>query len=102
MSRLVQLAVAIATGIARNQAQRRRAMFALTSAALAMLALGVTLLWNVFPQHPLFFVIYWFACGWLTICVLLLAIYDLVMVVRAGRKERKAARRQFFGNDDRR
>jgi hypothetical protein len=102
VSRFAQLAVAIATGIARNQAQRRRAMFVLTSSALAMLALGVTLLWNVFPQHPLFFAIYWLACVWLTICVLLLAIYDLVMVVRAGRREREAARRQIFGNDDRR
>lgn len=102
MNRFVQLAVAIATGIARSQAQRRRAMFVLTTAALALLFIGITVLWNVFPEHPLFFVIYWFACGWITVCVLLLAIYDLLMVVRRSRQERESARRQIFGKDDRR
>ena len=102
MNRFIQLAVAIATGIARSQAQRRRVMFVLTTSALALLFIGITVLWNVFPGHPLFFAIYWLACGWITICVLLLAIYDLLMVVRRGRQERESARRQFFGNDDRR
>lgn len=102
MNRPIQLAVAIAAGIARSQAQRRRAMFVLTAAALALVFMGITVLWNVFPRHPLFFAIYWLACAWLTICVLLLAIYDLVMVVRSGRQERESARRQILGNDDRR
>jgi hypothetical protein len=101
VSRPVQLAIAIATGIARNQSQRRRAMFALTVAALLLLLAGVTALWNAFPEHPLFFAIYWMACGWLSICVMLLAVYDLMMVVRRGRKEREAARREIFGNDER-
>jgi hypothetical protein len=102
VNRPLQLAVAIATGIARSQPQRRRAMFVLTAAALAMVFLGVTMLWSVFPGHPLFFAIYWLACAWITVCVLLLAIYDLLMVVRRGRQERESARRQIFGNDDRR
>jgi uncharacterized membrane protein len=101
VSRLVQLSVAIATGIARSQSQRRRAMFALTVAALLLLLVGITVLWSVFPDHPLFFAIYWMACAWLAICVMLLAVYDLMMVVRRGRKERESARRELFGNDDR-
>jgi membrane protein implicated in regulation of membrane protease activity len=100
VNRFLQLTIAITTGIARDQSQRRRVMFALTLAALAMLFLGTFLLWSTFAAHPLFFAIYWLACVWLVICVLLLAIYDLLQVIRHGREEHAAARRKIFKDID--
>lgn len=92
--------IRIATGIARDQRQRRRTISALLAATLVLLGLGVFPLWDSFATHPLFFAIYWLVCAWLTICVLLLAIYDLLMVIRRGREERAAARRRIFPDSD--
>ena len=92
--------LSIAAGIARDQSQRRRAMFVLTLAALAMLFAGTFALWTALAAHPLVFAIYWLACGWLVICVLLLAIYDLLVVIRRGREEHIAARREIFKDLD--
>jgi len=92
----VAFIVGVAGGIALNQWQRRRAMFFLTLATIAMLALGTFVIWDSFRGHPIFFVVYWFACGWLAICVMLLAIYDLLMVIRRGRREHEAARKKMF------
>lgn len=75
-------------------------MFFLTLAALLLAFLGSTVLWSVFVQHPLFFAIYWLACAWITICVMLMAIYDLLMVIRSGRAARRAARREMTGRED--
>jgi fatty acid desaturase len=100
MSRFLRLTISIAKGIAFDQRQRRSAMFALTLAALAMLFLGTFLLWNLFAVHPLLFAIYWLVCIWLVACVLLLAIYDLAIVLRRGREEHAAARREIFKDID--
>lgn len=89
----------LTTGIARDQDRRRQAISALLVVVLAMLALGVFALWTTFTTHPLFFALYWLACGWITICVALLAAYDLLMVIRRGREERAAARRRILGDD---
>ncbi len=100
MNRFLRLTIAIAKGLAFHQRQRRSAMFSLTLAALAMVFFGTFLLWSFFVTHPLFFALYWLACLWLVICVLLLAIYDLLIVVRRGREEHAAARRKFFKDID--
>ncbi|HEY8900029.1 MAG TPA: hypothetical protein VIM61_06425 [Chthoniobacterales bacterium] len=98
--RALRLILAISTGIARDQGQRRRAISILLAATLVLLGVGIFPLWNFFASHPLFFAIYWLVCAWLTICVLLLAIYDLLMVIRRGREERAAARRRMFSDLD--
>jgi hypothetical protein len=100
VDKFLRLVFQVSTGIARDQRRRRQIMAALLAAALALLGLGVFPLWNAFAAHPLFFALYWLLCGWLTICVLLLAIYDLLMVIRAGREEREAARRRIFQDPD--
>ena len=96
----VRFILNLATGIALSQWQRRRAMFFLTLTAILMLFLGTFVIWESFRGHPIFFVIYWFACGWLAICVILLAVYDLLMVLRSARKEHAAARRKIFKDLD--
>jgi hypothetical protein len=99
VNRFAALCIAIATGIARDRGQRRRTMFALTILTLVVFFIGVAFLWNIFPAHPLFFALYWLACGWLAICMCLLAIYDLLSVARQGRREREEMRRRIFRDD---
>jgi flagellar biosynthesis/type III secretory pathway M-ring protein FliF/YscJ len=65
-----------------------------------MLFVGTFLLWSAFAAHPLFFAIYWLLCAWLVICVLLVAIYDLLMVMRRGREEHAEARKNIFRDLD--
>ncbi len=100
MNRFLRNIFAVAAGIAHDQTQRRGAMFTLTLAALGMVFAGTFLLWGLFAAHPLFFAFYWLACVFLVTCVLLLAIYDLLMVMRRGREEHAAARREIFKDID--
>ena len=100
MRKFLQLVLAIATGLALSQTQRRRTMFMLTLGALIMLFGGAFPLWQIFTKHPLFFAIYWLACVGIVICVLLLSIYDLLQVMRRGREEHNAARREIFKDID--
>lgn len=87
----INLVISVTTGIAFEQRIRRQAMFALTLAALVMLFVGVTFLWHAFADHPLFFAIYWLVCAWLTISAMLLSIYDLLVVIRRQRADRRGA-----------
>lgn len=75
-------------------------MFLMTIAALLLVSLGATVLWSSFVEHPLLFALYWLACVWITVCVMLMAIYDLLVVIRAGRAARRAARRELTGRED--
>ncbi len=87
----INLLISVTTGIAFDQRTRRQAMFAITLAALVMLFVGATLLWQTFTDHPLFFAIYWLVCAWLTISAMLLSIYDLLVVIRRHRADRRRA-----------
>ncbi|MGC1481518.1 MAG: hypothetical protein WA771_13535 [Chthoniobacterales bacterium] len=88
---MIDLILRITTGIALDQRVRRKAMFAITLAALALLFVGTTLLWSTFADHPVFFAIYWLICAWLTVSAMLLSIYDLLVVTRRHRAERRRA-----------
>jgi len=45
-------------------------------------------------QHTLAFVIFWFACAWLTVLALLLALFDLLIIRAEARKARKVLSEQ--------
>lgn len=100
MKRFAGLVFHLAAGIARDLTARRQVISALLLLVLAMFALGIFAFWDAFSVHPLIFALYWLACGGLTLGVALLAAYDLLMVLRQGREERLAARREIFGTDD--
>jgi MFS-type transporter involved in bile tolerance (Atg22 family) len=100
MSRFLRFVIAVSIGISRDQWQRRRVIFILLLAAMSMFAAGTFLLGNWFATHPLAFAIFWLACAWILVCVILLAIYDLLLVMRRGREERRAARREIFKDID--
>ncbi|MDQ6861551.1 MAG: hypothetical protein M3032_10420 [Verrucomicrobiota bacterium] len=68
-------------------------MLALVVGAVVMLGLGATLLREILNprEHPVWFISYWLACAWLTISMLLLAVFDLLLV----RAQARAARKDF-------
>lgn len=96
MNRFLRFVVAVSIGISRDQFQRRRVIFILLLGAMSLFAAGTFLLGGWFSTHPLAFAIYWLACAWILVCVILLAIYDLLLVIRRGREERRSARRDIF------
>ena len=84
-------AVHATRGLIRDQTMRRKTMFVLLVVALVMLFLGSTFLPGFLNarEHPVWFTIYWFACGWLTLTAMLLALFDLLMVRVAARRAKK-------------
>lgn len=65
--------------------------------AVVMLGAGLTVLrpWLNPQEHPWRFILYWFACAWETLLVLLLALLDLLLVRAQARATRKAIAEGF-------
>jgi len=57
-------------------------MFILLLVALALLFSGTTFLKTTLNprEHPIWFILFWIVCGWLTVTALLLAVFDLLIV----------------------
>ncbi len=62
-----------------------------------MLVAGLTILqpWLNPHEHPWRFVFFWFACGWLTLLMLLMALFDLLLVRVQARSAQKRMREAF-------
>jgi len=86
----------VTRGILFDPRTRRWAMFFLLLAALAMVFAGWTYLDGMLPM-PWGFIAYWFVCGWLTLAALLLALWDLLLVRAAARRERRKLEKQTIG-----
>jgi hypothetical protein len=84
-------------GVIRDQNVRRRSMFALLVIALVLLFSGSTFLApTITPrEHPGWFILYWFVCGWLTLTAMFLAFFDLLMVRLQARKTQRMLREDF-------
>jgi hypothetical protein len=69
-------------GLVRDQNTRRKTMFMLLVVALVLLFAGSTFLQSLLNphQHPVWFMLFWFVCGWLTLTAMLLAVFDLLRV----------------------
>jgi hypothetical protein len=67
------------------------------SVAVGMLIAGLTVLrpWLNPHEHPWRFILYWFACAWETLLVLLLALLDLLLVRAQARAARRAFQEEF-------
>ncbi|HEX8680204.1 MAG TPA: hypothetical protein VF683_09605 [Chthoniobacterales bacterium] len=65
----------------------------LLAAAVLMIVLGSTVLehWLALHGHLLWFILFWVACGWLTVTALLLALFDILMLRVQARAARKAS-----------
>jgi hypothetical protein len=82
-------------GLIRDRALRRRLMFVLTGVALLLVVAGSTLMPISAADHPVFFIGYWFVCGWITLTALLVALFDILMVRRESRAQRKELQRDI-------
>jgi hypothetical protein len=84
-------------GVIRDQNVRRRTMFALLVIALVLLFSGSTFLApTITPrEHPGWFILYWFVCGWLTLTAMFLAFFDMLMVRLEARKAQRTLREKF-------
>ena len=84
-------------GVIRDQKARRKMMLALIAVALILLVAGLALLQSSLnPRvHPVWFILFWITCGWLTLTALLLAALDLLMVRMEARKIERSLREKF-------
>ena len=86
-------------GLLRDQTMRRKTMFWTVIVAVAMLFCGATFLAPVLDPRtrPGWFILYWLACAWVTVTVVLLAIFDLLLVRAQARAEKRALAREDVG-----
>jgi hypothetical protein len=95
--RVISFAAHAARGLVRDQTMRRRAMWWTVILALVMLFCGATFLapWLDPKIRPGVFLLYWLACAWVTVTVVLLAIFDLLIVRTQARMERRSLARKL-------
>ena len=86
---MFRLIIPITRGIIREQRVRRSVIFFVMLGALVMLFIGATFLERWLREHPVLFVLYWFACAGATLTAMLLALYDLIAVRAANGRERR-------------
>ena len=94
---MLRTIILVTRGIILDPRVRRWAMFILLMAALAMVFAGYTFLAGTLST-PWNFIVYWGACGWLTFAALMLALWDLLMVRAAARRERRRLEKQVLGH----
>jgi biotin transporter BioY len=84
-------------GVIRDQNTRRKCMLVLLVTALVLLVCGSTFLHPILNprEHLAWSLLFWFACLWLTLTALLLAIFDLLIVRSQARKVRRALREKY-------
>jgi hypothetical protein len=68
-----------------------------TAVALILLVTGLTVLrpWLAPHEHPARFILFWLACAWETLLVILLALYDLLLTRAQEREARQALREEM-------
>ena len=90
----------ITRGILLDRQMRRKTMFFAMLAALVMLFGGLTFLAAMLRNEPLYFMLFWAACGWLTILAFLLAVYDMLVLRGEAARERRKLKSDIFGPDE--
>ena len=93
---MVKFIIQISKGIIRDTATRRSAMFYALLVALSMLFVGSVLIDRWLREHVVFFLAWWGACAWLTVLAVLLALFDMLVVRAAARRERRRLEREFL------
>lgn len=61
---------------------------------------GLTFLASLLRQHPIFFVVYWLSCFALTTVALGIALYDLSVMRKRMREEKRSAFDRAFGDTE--
>jgi protein-S-isoprenylcysteine O-methyltransferase Ste14 len=95
--RMLPFTIHATRGLLRDQRSRRKTMAVSLVIAVALLVAGLTVFrpWLDPHEHPWRFTLYWLACAWETVLVLLLALFDLLLVRAQTRAARKAIRERL-------
>ncbi len=75
-------------------------MFFAMLGALIWLFLGATFFDAWLRARPLLFLIYWAACGWVTLLAFLLAVFDVLMIRAATHRERRRLAAEFLKKEE--
>jgi hypothetical protein len=94
---MVPFTVHATRGLLRDQQSRRKTMTVSLIIAVVLMVAGLTVLrpWLDPQEHPWRFILYWLACAWEIVLVLLLALFDLLLVRAQTRAARKLLAEQF-------
>jgi hypothetical protein len=80
---------------------RRTVLFFVVLGAMLMAFVGAVLLGNwLTTERPILFLLYWGACAWLTLLSILLALYDMLMLRKEAKQERRRIKSEVFGMKD--
>jgi hypothetical protein len=74
-------------------------MFYTSLGSLLMLFVGAVLIDRALREHPISFILWWGACAWLMLTSLLLALFDILLIRVAARRERRELARRIFKED---
>lgn len=80
----------------RDQRLRRSMMFYTSLGSVLMLFVGAVVIDGALREKPVAFVIWWAVCAWLMLTSLLLALFDMLAIRAAARRERRNLARQIF------
>ena len=94
--RSLKFILALTVGVIRDPRTRRQFMFYGLIVALVLLFAGATFLDSTLRAHVWIFAGYWIACAWLTIAAVLLALYDMVAIRAASRRERRRLEAEYL------
>ena len=94
---MVPFTIHATRGLLRDERSRRKMMAVSLLVALLMVVAGLTFLrpWLNPHEHPWRFILFWFACAWETLLVLLLALLDMLLIRSQARAARKLFREEF-------
>ena len=78
-------------GLIREQGTRRKMMFAAIAIAVLLAVAGSMFLRDSLNprEHPVWFILFWLACAWMTVLAVLLAVFDLLIARAQGRADRR-------------
>jgi protein-S-isoprenylcysteine O-methyltransferase Ste14 len=97
--RITSFVVHATRGLIRDQTARRRTMFVALVVALVLLCAGATFLQPLLIAHPVWFILFWFVCAWLTMLATLLAFFDVLVLRAQTRALRKALQKELSSTD---
>lgn len=86
--------IQISRGLIWDPATRRWVMFYSVLAALLLLFVGATFLWQWLLERRWWFVVYWGVCAWMTLLATLLSFFDMLLLRVAARRERRRIARE--------
>ena len=89
-------------GLIRDHKTRRKTMFVAVLVAVALLFSGSTFLKPVLDPrvYPGWFILFWFACAWITLLAALLAVFDMLLVRAQARAAEKLLQKEISQTPD--